>query len=182
MDDAFRLQKIAVTVQEQRGRQALVLAGTQLGIGKSKPDFGNFTGAEKSGDELYPGAEEGHIWQSFRRRCLGPAPETRPLDIHTYIILVGIAACQFQGVLPLSAAEFQHDFARMPAEHLLDPMPFDRMVGEIGVPFRENLLRGWLEEAAESFVFGEFTEFIVSHRFVCRLCRGLGRSRADLLV
>ena len=179
MDDSVRLQETAVAVQEHRGRQALVLAGTQLGIGEGQPDFRDLAGPEEGGDELDARAEKSHVRQTFRRRGLCSAPETSALDVDAYVVFVGIAACKFQGVLPLATAKFQNYVALMPAEHLLDPMPFDRVVGEIGVSLREHLLCGWLEQAAKSLVFGEFAEFIVSHRFVCRLCRGRGRTRAD---
>ena len=174
VDGAALFQELAVAFQKDRGGEAAVFA-FGLGVGEGQPYFRDLVRSEEGRDEFDPGAEERHIGQLFFGGGLCPAPKPCALDVHADIVLVGIAAGEFEGVLPFSASELQH--YRGPARS--EPVPFHRVVAQTLVAVGDDLLRTWLKQAGERLVLGEFAEFTVSH-CVCRLFRFRAGRRAGL--
>ena len=156
MDHTILPQETTIPLQEHRRRQPLVLAGPELRIRKSKPDLRNLSRSEESRDELDAGTQEGHVAQALLGGRLGTPPETRPLDVDTYVVLVRIAPGKLEGIFPLATAKLQYDVALVTSEHLLYPVPLHGMVGQIGIALRQHLGGSRLQQAGESLVLGEF--------------------------
>ena len=79
-------------------------------------------------------------------------------------------------ILPAPAAKLKHNRPRS-IEHLLIPMPLDRMIlqQEILAAPRQNLIRSRLKQTAESLVLCELLKFTVTH--LSYLCTAANRLR-----
>ena len=113
-------------------------------------------GTEEGVDEVYPGAEEGHVGHGVLGGVLGAFPEAGALDVHSDIVVLRKPFRQGDGVLSLAAAQFQ-DYRAVIAEDFSAPVSLQRVV------LVQHLVHRGLDEAAECLVFLEFTYLVLSH-------------------
>ena len=85
MHDSFLLEEVAVAVHEKRRCKTFLLTA-DLRICECDPDLGNLTGSKKRLDEFDAGTEETDILQAMLFSIFGTLPESRTLDVDTYII------------------------------------------------------------------------------------------------
>ena len=126
MDNAALLEKITVTVHEQRCSQPLLLAA-DLRVSESDPYLGNLSRSKKRLDELYTGAQESDIIEAMLFSVLRSFPKTGPLDIHAYIIEGRISLCQIDSIVSLAASKFKN-YRLIISEEVSSPVPLQRMV------------------------------------------------------
>ena len=172
VDDAVGCEDLTVTLQEEGRGQAGVFAAAELGVGEGEPNFGDFFRAEEGIYELDAGAEERHVGQGVLRGILGAFPEAGALDVHAYVVHVGVTESQGNGVVSFTAAQFQHNGIAV-AKHLRSPVALDGVVVELellGAGLLGQHFGGVrLQEAAERLVLGEFLKLSVSHQSLCFL-------------
>ena len=172
VNDSVRFEELAVTLQEERRRQAGILGTSELGVGEGEPNLGNFFRAEERVDELNSRSQERHIGQGILRGILGAFPQAGALDVHANVVDIRVPEGQGYGIVPFSAAQFQNDGIAV-TEHLLPPMALDGVVVELEL-LGAGLLGQHgrcirLQQAAEGLVLGKFLEFSVSHQSLCFL-------------
>ncbi len=165
MDDSPRLQEVPVSVHEKRRRQPLLLSAN-LRVGECDPYLRNLSGSKEGLDELDTGPQKSHIRKPVLRSILRPLPETRPLDIDTYIIAGGIPLRQIYGIVSLTAAQFQ-DYRLVIPEEISSPASFQGMVSI------QNLRSLRLNETPERLILPEFPQLIFSHDYSCGFSCGL---------
>lgn len=178
MDDPVRFDELRVAFQETRRRKSFVHAAfVHLRIGEGNPYLVHLVRGEKRTDEFDTRAEKSHIVHPLLRRGLGPPPHARPLDIHAYIIDFGMRRGQPHRIFAATATQFEHDRTIVP-EEILSPTSFQRVV------FPEYLVESRLHHAAESEVFAEFPEFVLSHayNFVGKYMRFPKSGRSERLL
>jgi len=156
VNQTARLHESAVSVEEKRSRQALLLAA-DLRVGKCDPDLRDLTRSEERRDELDAGAEEADIGHSMLCSIFCALPEARALDIHTDIVDVSITQSKVNGILSLATTQLKNDRIVV-VEEIGSPSALQRVVAA------ENLRRRRLDQAAESLILSEFSKFIVSHQ------------------
>ena len=112
--DAVGLEEVRVALQEDGAGEPFVwLLG--LGVGEGQPYLRHLAGTEEGVDEVYSGAEEGHVGHGVLGGVLGAFPEAGALDVHSDVVVLGKPLGQGDGVLSLAAAEFQ-DYRTVIAE------------------------------------------------------------------
>ena len=94
-------------------------------------------------------------------RVFGAFPQTRALDVHSYVVVLRELLRECDSVFSFSASEFE-DYRAVISKYLRAPVTFERMV------LVQDILHGGLDEASELFVFLEFSDFVFSHVSLCR--------------
>jgi len=86
--------------------------------------------------------------QFFFQGCPGTPPQPGPLDVNANVILLPVASGQCQGILPLTAAQFQ-DYGIVIAKNITGPATLQ------GVVFPVYLgIRGFIQ-VDKAFIFLE---------------------------
>ena len=107
-------------------------------------------------DEVYPGAEEGHVGHGVLGGVLGAFPKAGALDVNSDVVVLWKPLCEGYSVFSLAAAQFE-DYRMVIAEYFCPPVSFQRMI------LVQYLVHRRLDEAAECLVFLEFTYLVFSH-------------------
>lgn len=100
---ATRAEHLEVAEDEARRGQALGHL-LHLRVGEGDPDLIHFARSEEARQGLDLPTQEGYIRHPSFVRSLSSRPDTRPLDVYSDEVLLGVELTQTYGILPLTTA------------------------------------------------------------------------------